>query len=51
MGTRGPPVAMKRKLVKVSSSKIMAMLGVGWLGCSHNPTSEKRIELIVKALN
>ncbi len=50
MGARGPPVAMKGKFVKVSSSKIMAMPGVGWLGCSHNPTSEKRIELIVKPL-
>lgn len=26
----------------------MAM--AGWLGCSHNPTSEKRIELILKPL-
>ncbi len=44
MGARDPQVAMKRKLIKVSSSKIMAMLGVGWLGCNHNPTSEKRID-------
>jgi hypothetical protein len=29
MGARGPPVVMKGKLVKVSSSKIMAMPGVG----------------------
>jgi len=29
MGARGPLVAMKRKLANVSSSKIMAMLGVG----------------------
>jgi hypothetical protein len=50
MGARGPPIAMKGKLVKVLSSKIMAMPGVGLLGCNHNLTSEKKIELIIKPL-